>query len=91
MTDEFHQLSAVMAVRKARGLAVFETAQQLHDSKIRVPHRKVKKCAIGYAIPERCLSCDFTDLIGRCCYPVNIMEGIKDGTLLPWEEGDDGE
>jgi len=95
MSDGFKQLSAVMAVRKARGLAVFETAQQLHDSKIRVPHRKVSHgdCPLENprSVPEGCLSCDFTDTIGRCCFPVNIMEGIKDGRLLPWEEGDDAE
>ena len=91
----FHRVSEVMESRKARGQQVFETAQQLHDSKIRVPHRKVASgdCPLDNprVVPDGCLACDFTDIIGRCCYPVNINEGIKDGRLLPWEEGDDVE
>ena len=65
--------------------------QAIHDKKMWVSHVKVEKCPMPNprSAPECCLDCDFTDIISRCCYPVNINEGIKEGKLLPWEEGDD--
>jgi hypothetical protein len=64
----------------------------IHGNKAGVPHHFVKaggQCPIKRQIPSGCHPCEYTDLIGRCAFPLPIDELIKRGEVRPWEIGDD--
>ena len=66
--------------------------QEIYDRKVGIPHHFVKAggvCPIKRQVPSGCHPCEYTDLVGRCAFPLAIDELIKDGKARPWEEGDD--
>ena len=66
--------------------------QGIHSRKVGVPHHLVTAggpCPIKRQIPSGCHPCEYTDLIGRCAFPVNIGAEIEAGRARPWEDGDD--
>jgi hypothetical protein len=40
-------------------------------------------CPIGGLIPSYCRTCEYTDIIGYCCYPVDINTEISAGRARP--------
>jgi len=40
-------------------------------------------CPIGGALQSSCWTCDYTDIIGYCCYPVDINAEIAAGRARP--------
>ena len=70
---------------------VSRRVHEIHDSKIGISHHIADevRCPLNREVVEGCFDCDYTDILSRCCYPVNIMEAIHDGKARPWEEGDD--
>jgi hypothetical protein len=68
---------------------VSEKAAEIERSKTVYPHISLKKlpggkCPIGNGFSS-CITCDFTDKIGVCCYPVDIQEEITAGRARPYK------
>ena len=62
------------------------------DGKSRAEKLAAGKDTVAHVLVDRehcptkhfnCISCEYTDRIGYCCYPVNIQEEIKAGLARP--------
>jgi hypothetical protein len=60
-------------------------AEKICASKKEYSHTKtddLEKCPIGKG-NMYCIECDFTDIIGYCCHPIDIQTEIKMGRAQP--------